>query len=278
MTCTRIAAYLPAAFLACAVFSLVVPPAIAQGTFEIDQDCIAIGCFPGDAPGLPISITVPGHYKLVGSLSVGADFSGFAAISINVQDGEVHFDLNGFQIRGPFACAATPVAGCTQGTNTTHGITFLVRSGSLRNGTVRGFGGAGMSGAIRDGFRIDNVAMVENAGGGVHLNSGPYSRSFTVRDSRFYRNGSHGFLDAAGANGNARFERNHFYGNQLSGLAGQNASLFDNVFRLNGSRGFQAYGSGCMQTRNLFFENNGNADQTSLGCPGANNYCHNAPC
>jgi hypothetical protein len=275
---THTVARLRVAFVACVALGIAGPQAQAQGTLQIDQDCAAVGCFPGDDPGFPVSITVAGHYKLVGSLTVAADYAGTAAVFLNVQDGEVHLDLNGFQIRGPFACAATPVAGCTQGANTTNGITFLVRSGSLRNGTVRGFGGAGMHGATRDGFSIDNVAMVENAAGGVRLHAGPYSRAFTVRDSRFYRNGGHGFSDAAGANGNARYERNHFYGNQLAGLSGQNASLIDNVFRLNGSLGFQAFGGGCMQTRNLFFENNGNGVQTSLGCPGANNYCHNAPC
>lgn len=275
---TRTFPRLGALCLVCAGLGLAGPAVLAQGTFEIDQGCVAGGCFPGDTPGFPVSITVPGHYKLVGSLSVGADFTGPAAVFINVQAGEVHLDLNGFQIRGPFACAGTPVAGCTQGANITDGITFLVRSGSLRNGTVRGFGGAGMSGAIRDGFSLENIAMVENAGGGVRLSAGPYSRAFTVRDSRFYRNGGHGFVDAYGANGNARYERNHFYGNQMAGVAGQNASLVDNIFRLNGNRGFLAYGAGCMQTRNLFFENNGNGVQTSTGCPGTGNYCHDAPC
>jgi hypothetical protein len=30
--------------------------ALAEGEFEIDQACVAVGCFPGDAPGFPVTL------------------------------------------------------------------------------------------------------------------------------------------------------------------------------------------------------------------------------
>lgn len=261
-----------------AVLVLACPHASADNSQEINQDCAEVGCFFNDAPGFPVTITAPGHYRLTSDLHVDETYQGSAVILANPSSGDVHIDLNGFQIRGPFTCIGTPVAGCTNGPNTTRGLLLLVKGGSLRNGSVRGFGGAGVSGGLGHGFVVDNVAFVENAGGGMHPNSGT-TRAYEIRNSRFFRNGAHGFNDANGGNGHGRFRHNFFYGNQGEGLRSQNGpSITDNVFRLNGSLALTGSGSGCMMTGNLLFENNSNGIQFNQCAGQIGNYCHNGPC
>ena len=34
-----------------------------QGSLEINQLCVASGCFAGDSPGFPVEITQPGSYQ-----------------------------------------------------------------------------------------------------------------------------------------------------------------------------------------------------------------------
>lgn len=267
-----------ATFLVFAALALASLPASADRVLEINQDCAAVGCFYNDAPGFPVTISLPGHYRLTSHLTVDETYQGSAVILANPTSGEVHIDLNGFELRGPFTCIGTPVAGCTNGPNTTRGLLLLVKGGSLRNGTVRGFGGAGVSGGLGHGFVVDNVAFVENAGGGMHPNSGT-TRAYEIRNSRFFRNGSQGYNDANGGNGHGRFHRNFFYGNQGEGLRSQNGpSIVDNVFRLNGALALSGSGAGCMMSGNLLFENNGGGTQY-MHCPGqGGNYCHNGPC
>jgi hypothetical protein len=76
------------------------PTVTADGVVLIDADAAAAGSVtPGDAPGYPVSINTPGHYRLAGSLTVNA---GTNAIEISVS--KVTIDLNGFAITGPNTC------------------------------------------------------------------------------------------------------------------------------------------------------------------------------
>jgi hypothetical protein len=49
---------------------LFAPTALAlDGAFEVNQTCALAGCFPGDAPGFPVSLPDPGHYVLTSDLA-----------------------------------------------------------------------------------------------------------------------------------------------------------------------------------------------------------------
>ena len=48
--------------------ALGVPTALSAGVFEIDQRCVAVGCFPGDFAGFPVTISSPGEYRLTSNL------------------------------------------------------------------------------------------------------------------------------------------------------------------------------------------------------------------
>jgi hypothetical protein len=45
----------------------------SDGQLEINQACaVNTGCFPGDDPGFPVTITQPGSYRLTGNLDLSA--------------------------------------------------------------------------------------------------------------------------------------------------------------------------------------------------------------
>jgi hypothetical protein len=68
----------------------------ADGVVLIDQNrALAGGITPGDAPGFPVTISLPGSYKLSGNLTLPANTDGIVIAA----DG-VTIDLNGFTITG----------------------------------------------------------------------------------------------------------------------------------------------------------------------------------
>jgi hypothetical protein len=107
-----------------------------DGVLEIDQTCVAAGCFPGDTAGFPVQITESGSYLLTSNLVVLGEDDG---VSISADD--VSFDLGGFSIAGPVTCdigQAQPVS-CPQSGG--RGIVVAGDGSLVRNGVVRGFGG-----------------------------------------------------------------------------------------------------------------------------------------
>lgn len=82
------------------------PLALAvDGAREINQACVATGCFPGDAPGFPVEITDYGQFILTGNLRVTNENT----TAIRVQVPNVSIDLGGFVIYGPTRCIGAPM-------------------------------------------------------------------------------------------------------------------------------------------------------------------------
>lgn len=116
------------------------------GVLEINQSCAeGPGCFPGDAPGLPVEITSPGNYALTSNLEVsGADTHGVYIRAF----GSVTIDLRGFAVRGPIACTGLgDTLSCGSGTG--HGVFVdlpvqIENPLRLFNGEITGFGGKGV--------------------------------------------------------------------------------------------------------------------------------------
>ena len=112
------------------------------------------------AISFPIVISQPGHYKLAGNLTVpNGSTSG-----IHVTSPYVTIDLNGFTLGGPNVCSTQTktcsVAGMAFGI-----ITDPVINLTVRNGTVRGFSGTGISAG--DGLRVEGVTVAHNGAGGI---------------------------------------------------------------------------------------------------------------
>ena len=155
----------------------------ADGVLEINGACAAVGCFPGDDPGFPVTITgAAGHsYRLTSDLSIfSASTSG-----IQITGPDVTLDLAGFRISGGRLCTgACPLPGSQQGI-------LGGASVEVRNGSVVGFFGRGVSlgtnAVVRD-LRVSN-----NGSAGIYVSDG-----CRVTGNIVYDNGSDGIRVASG--------------------------------------------------------------------------------
>jgi len=131
----------------------------ADGVVEINQArALAGGITPRDESGFPVTISVPGSYRLTSNLFVPPNLS-----AIDITADGVTLDLNGFEVVGPVSCSPScpspiPVAGILSSGNRIH----------VRNGTVRGFGGWGVFFAVFvSDNRVDHVYVTSNAADGI---------------------------------------------------------------------------------------------------------------
>jgi hypothetical protein len=147
----------------CAAMLALAAPALAvDGVREINQTCAdTTGCFTGDTPGLPVTITLPGAYRLTGNLLL----PNAHANGIFVATADVSIDLNGFVIKGVNDCSFVPA--CTNpGTGRGIAVTgdFIARLW-VRNGSVTGMGSIGID-AGREA-RVEDVRVSESSGFGI---------------------------------------------------------------------------------------------------------------
>lgn len=160
-------------FLAAALAILDALPARASdGRTEINHSkALAGGVTSGDAAGYPVWITTPGSYALTSDLVPGP-----GAVAIEIRNGPITLDLNGFALRGPGI-----------GSGTASGITAnqqTAQYSSIRNGMVRGFRGRGIDLPTSSGVELDGLLVLDNALGGIAVGD-----RGLVRNTRVYRNG-----------------------------------------------------------------------------------------
>ena len=227
------------------------------GALEINQDCVAVGCFAGDTAGYPITITAPGSYILTSDLAPPGSTS-VNAIAISATP--VDIDLNGHTINGGGTCTGTPVTGCT-GAAGARGLQFSDPGNGgvyhVHNGTVRGFSsdiGIPIFGAS-DGTVLDHLTVTENSYGALIDGTTSYATT-RIRDSQFVRNSQ----DGANTTNNPTallIENSTAVGNGSAGF-GMNAGSIAVGNRLNKNGGVGlACNSGCGLGQNTFSNNNG---------------------
>ncbi|MEZ4352625.1 MAG: hypothetical protein R3F16_03015 [Myxococcota bacterium] len=77
------------------LLALALPAVAAAQPLPIDQTCAEVtGCFPGDDPGFPVTITQPGEYVLTSDL-VGSPSSSWIIYGPGVA---FSLDLGGFHV------------------------------------------------------------------------------------------------------------------------------------------------------------------------------------
>jgi hypothetical protein len=145
-------------------------PAHAQpGVVFIDQAAVdAGGITPGDAPGFPATLSVPGSYRLSGNLTVPDENT----TAIEITNDNVTLDLGGFSILGPGKAGNG------------WGVLAVGRGNiTVLNGTVRGMGdwGVVLSGNIH---RVENLQALLN-GGGISVGDGSRVTGCTVSLNAF---------------------------------------------------------------------------------------------
>jgi hypothetical protein len=160
----------------------------ADGALEINQDCVAAGCFTGDAPGYPVTITVPGTYLLTTDLAPpGSAF--VDAISIP-QASPVDLDLGGHTISGGSICGGTPVFECTPAEGRSgiqvggEGQPVALR---LHHGRIRGFTEAVSALDLAAGTRFDGLVVTDNLAG-LKVEASTPDVDIRIVDSVFARN------------------------------------------------------------------------------------------
>jgi len=112
----------------------------AHAQTTIDQSkALAGSVTPGDTPGFPVTLSLPGSYRLTSNLTVPVGADGILITAENVT-----LDLNGFTIKGPGSCtkSASGYTVTCAPPSYHHGVnvnsTGLSES-VVRNGTVQGF-------------------------------------------------------------------------------------------------------------------------------------------
>lgn len=177
-----------------------------NGVIEINQArALAGGVTAGDTAGFPVTISVPGSYRLTGNLTV-PDAN---TTAIHISSGNVSLDLNGFTIAGPNTCnwtAPLAVACLANGSGT--GV-FSNSKADVRNGVIRGFGSEGV---VTFGGKLTDLLVSENGGTGVRAltNAAIVNRVISEQNGGAGFNLDGGILteSAANRNGNGGFVLN----------------------------------------------------------------------
>ena len=230
----------------------------SDGALEINEDCVAVGCFAGDSAGFPVTITQAGHYRLASDLKVTGTQDG---VNIDVPEGDaVDLDLGGFSIDGLADCTGTPVADCGEfvdgGVAGIQSVSpALVR---VHDGTIHGMQGPGLSmNGYLSGSSVENLTVSEcNASGayiGVLIANSP-EHSITLRDVRVSRNRFGGIVVGTAAT---------IVGAIVSGNAGYglkatepNVTVRESTFTGNSGLGITSLFALALGTTS-FFNNNG---------------------
>jgi len=202
------------------LFLTLATPALAvDGVLEINQTCaVETGCFAGDDPGLPVTISTSGSYRLTGNLSVPVDTHG---IEITIDN--VTLDLNGFVISGSGGAGGDGVSAPNRGLIT------------VRNGAVRTMGGNGVLVGFQSlvqGIHSGNNGLIGIVANGV---------GSTVTGNTAMNNSQDGISVSA----NNRVTDNSVLFNLATGIsAGNGCTVTGNIAEGNQSDGINA-GSGC---------------------------------
>jgi hypothetical protein len=224
-------------------------PGIARavdGVTEIDETrAEAGGVTPGDAPGLPVTITQPGAYRLTSNLLVkdGA-MPAQDTTAIEVVGAGVTIDLNGFGILGKTTCflgvCDFPGSGVGVDASTAEDIRVV-------NGSVRGMGGDGI--VLGTSGSAQRLILFSNGGDGIKAGT-----ASTVSNSLVLNNGGSGIVISDDA---VRVECNIVASNGGDGVtAAMGTTVEGNVVISNQEDGIEVLGSGLVED-NVSAQNEG---------------------
>ena len=216
------------------------PAHAVDGVVLIDQNrALAGNVTPGDTPGFPVTITVPGSYRLSGNLTVPDANTSAIVIAADVTG--VTIDLNGFTIAGPTVCGSFPIVCSPLGSGIGVSAPGTARAVSVRNGSIVGMGTSAVQ-VLAVASSIDNITALSNGGTGI------FASVATVTNNRAMKNGLNGILagnsvvmhnlsvqnGGAGIGGNdSLFINNTLIANALVGVAASNSAFSGNQFSSN---------------------------------------------
>lgn len=232
-----------------------------DGAVEINQDCVAVGCFAGDSPGYPVTITEPGTYMLTSDLAPpGSAFTD--AISIP-QATPVDIDLGGHTINGGASCGGTPyVVDCTPALGRSgfqiggEGLAVAVH---IHHGRISGFTEGVQGIDLGTGTQFDGLTMTDNLAG-LKVQAVEPDVDVRISNSLFSRNR---FVGIGRYTGDTRIDVENCVVSQngANGIEAANSSTFVNN-RINRNQGVGiacnfSVGAVCAVGGNTLYGNNG---------------------
>ena len=243
-----------------------------DGVLLINQsNAIAGNVTPGDTPGFPVSINLPGIYKLSSNLVVPNENT--TAIQINVHN--VTIDLNGFAILGPNVCAtdgfnvAQPCTKPGNGMGIDGGtlVPLNVENTRVMNGTIDGMGNIGLFANVN--ARVEKMNISSNGSYGIYTFGG------VILDTLVRGNGNTGITTTGAIIRDSRSIFNRGYGMQTTNFS----VISGSVIATNMSYGL-VISSNTRFVDNLIDNNNGGIanPQISGGTHTGDNTCGSAPC
>ncbi len=163
---------------------------------------------PGDTPGYPVTLNLPGKYKLAGNLTVpDGDTTAILITAPNVT-----LDLNGFSLLGPVQCVNNGIdltcdsIGDGMGINVSVPGLNVFSGASILNGAIRGFGSHGIGAG--QGTMVYRMRILNNGGDGIRGEEAMVTESliannrmhgisgngFNIQGNRIVSNGDKGIL------------------------------------------------------------------------------------
>jgi hypothetical protein len=243
-----------------------------DGVLLINQsNAIAGNVTPGDTPGFPVSINLPGIYKLSSNLVVPNENT--TAIQINVNN--VTIDLNGFAILGPNVCATDGVSvaqpctrpGTGMGIDGGTAVPFNVENTRVMNGTIDGMGNIGIFANVN--ARVEKMNVSSSGSFGIDTFGG------VILDTLVRGNGATGIVTTGAIIRDSRSIFNRGFGMQTTTFS----VISGSVIATNMSFGL-VMSSNTRYVDNLIDNNNGGIanPQISGGTHTGDNTCGSAPC
>lgn len=217
----------------------------SDGVFEINQTCaVTTGCFDGDSPGFPVTISgnTGGSYVLTSSLATSSSTDAM----INVRANRITLDLGGFSV-------SNSVSG--SGTADVINGNLLGGYAVIRNGSIRGGGGQGVDFSSTAGTRVEDVFFLNQGGGAILVGDESLVRNNRVTSSTAQSGAgisvgdrsevSKNLVSGAAADGIVAGEGSTVSGNNVSASggdgidSGRGSNIFENTASSNGAVGIR---------------------------------------
>jgi hypothetical protein len=193
-----------------------------EGGIEINHAAATVGIDITDPPGYPVEIQQPGRYRLTGDLSPPGGVE-----AIHVMASDVTLDMMGHQILS---------GGGPGGAGIFSYLGMSLQNVTIRNGSIRGMGSAGIDLTDARGVTLRNLRLATNAGPGFVVGA----RAVVEQVVSIENTGCGGE-----AGEGARISESSFHGNQLCGLrVGAASQLSELVLDDNMMVGLEFEGGG----------------------------------
>jgi len=208
-----------------------------DGVVLIDQNrALAGNVTPGDTPGFPVTISLPGSYRLTGNLTVpDANTNG-----IVITADHVTIDFNGFSILGPVVCTGSPTVTSCSPLGTGNGVNSSANYITVMNGGIHGMGSVAVSlSSAIGGQRVERMLIDSNGNTGINVVDG------TVVNNIANYNGFSGInIIRSTVTGNTAL------GNQVNGISATCPSAIIGNTAVNNGFNIFTSGAGCVVANN----------------------------